>query len=298
MKKLTIGSAVYDDFDGIYFSYQSIRLNNLDILDDLDLIVLENNPTRVQGQATKHFCEQSQGIRYIPYTQKTSTSIRNSIFEYSEAEFCMSIDSHVLFEPNTIRKLIDFLAVHSNSKDLYHGPMFFDSLNNHDPCAKMDPIWRGQMYGVWAYDERANDPSNLLFEIDMHGLGVFLSRTDSWLGFNEHFNGFGGEEGYIHKKYQLAHRKTWCLPFLRWLHRFDRPNGAPYQPTLYDKIKNYFIGCRELGFSASDVISHFAKEIEEEIPFKDLIAEVNSLDIKKFSVNSSHERKAPKIKMP
>lgn len=298
MKKLTIGSAVYDDFDGIYFSYQSIRLNNLDILDDLDLIVLDNNPTSAQGQATKHFCEQSKGIRYIPYTQKISTSIRNLLFEYSEAEFCMSIDSHVLFEPNTIKKLIDFLSVHSGSKDLYHGPMFYDCLHGHDPCAKMDPIWRGQMYGIWACDERANDSSNLPFEIDMHGLGVFLSRTDSWLGFNEHFNSFGGEEGYIHKKYQLADRKIWCIPFLRWLHRFDRPNGAPYKPQLHDKIKNYFIACRELGSSVSDVISHFTTEIEEDIPFENLITEVNSLDIKKFSVNSSHERKAPKITMP
>ena len=65
MKKLTIGSAVYDDFEGVYFSYQSLRLNNKDILKDLDLVIIDNNPESEEGQATKHFCTQA-GIRYTP----------------------------------------------------------------------------------------------------------------------------------------------------------------------------------------------------------------------------------------
>ena len=83
MKKLTIGSAVYDDFEGVYFSYQSLRLNNKDILKDLDLVIIDNNPESEEGQATKHFCTQA-GIRYTPYTKKTSTAIRNEIFKNAE----------------------------------------------------------------------------------------------------------------------------------------------------------------------------------------------------------------------
>jgi hypothetical protein len=38
-----------------------------------------------------------------------------------------------------------------------------------------------------------------------------------------------------------------CLPFLRWVHRFARPNGVPYQLQLWDKVRNYVIGHQELG---------------------------------------------------
>lgn len=53
-----------------------------------------------------------------------------------------------------------------------------------------------------------------------------------------------------------------------------------------------------IGSAVGDVISHFNTEIKEEIPFESSIAEVSSLDIKQFSVNSFHERKSPKITMP
>jgi len=295
MKKLTIGSAVYDDFDGVYFSYQSLRLNNFDILDDLDFLVIDNNPHSAQGQATRHFCSQSQGIRYIPYIEKVGTSIRNEIFKNAKGRFCMTIDAHVLFESATIKKLLNFLDLHSDSVDLYQGPMFFDDCDPAHCASKMDPLWRSQMYGVWAHDERANDYDGPPFEIDMHGLGVFVSKTDSWLGFNENFKGFGGEEGYIHKKYQLNNRKVWCLPFLRWLHRFDRPNGIPYTPYLHDKIKNYLISYEELGLSKDEMITHFTQEIELTIPFDELINEVKSLNIQPFCVTHSYERKTTTI---
>jgi len=260
MKKLTIGSAVYDDFDGIYFSFQSLRLNNQEILNDLDFVVIDNNPDSPQGKTTQHFCKQTGCIRYIPYTEKTSTSVRNEIFNNAEGKFCMSIDSHVLFEPNTIKRLVKYFDDHPNTEDLFHGPMFYDSLRG-SLVAKMDPVWRHHMYGIWANDDRANDPEHEPFEIDMHGLGIFACKTDSWLGFHDNFTGFGGEEGYIHKKYQQAGKKIWCLPFLRWLHRFDRPNGVNYRLVLEDRIFNYVVGLKDLGLPYDDLINHFAKEI-------------------------------------
>lgn len=274
MKKLTIGSAVYDDFDGVYFSYQSIRLNNQDIWDDLDLLIIDNNPESAQGKATKSFCEKTRHIRYIPYTEKKSTTVRNEIFKNAEGEFCMSIDCHVLFEPNTIKKLIKYFEENSDTKDLFHGPMYYDIINGHDPCTHMDPVWRDHMYGTWGYDERGNNPENPPFEIPMHGLGIFTCKTDQWLGFNENFIGFGGEEGYIHKKYEKAGRKTWCLPFLRWLHRFDRPAGVKYPLVLEHRIKNYINGHRELGLPYDEIINHF-KETNPNINIDALIEEID-----------------------
>ena len=94
---------------GVYFTYQSLRLNNMDIWDDLDFVIIDNNPESAEGNATRQFCDGTRGIRYIPYTDRRSTSVRNEIFTNSEAEFCMSIDPHVLFEPDTIKKTHIFL---------------------------------------------------------------------------------------------------------------------------------------------------------------------------------------------
>lgn len=275
MKKLTIGSAVYDDFDGVYFSYQSLRLNNQDILDDLDLLIIDNNPDSAQGKATKHFCNQSNGIRYIPYTDKQSTSVRNEIFNNAEGKFCMSIDCHVLFEPNTIKRLVQYFDENPETDDLYHGPMFYDSLKGN-LVAKMLPKWRDHMFGIWGDDERANHIDGDPFEIDMHGMGIFATKTSSWLGFHESFIGFGGEEGYIHNKYRKFDRKIWCLPFLRWLHRFDRPNGVKYRLVLEDRLFNYFIGHKDVGLPYSDIINHFSK-VTPKINLQEIIQNVNSL---------------------
>lgn len=257
MKKLTIGSAVYDDFDGVYFTYQALRLNNADIADQLDFVVIDNNPNSSQGETTKHFCETSKSIRYFPFTEKTSTSIRNEIFKKAEGEFCMSIDPHVLFEPHTIKTLLGFLSQHSESKDLFHGPMIYDALDESNIVTHMDPVWRDNMFGTWAH-RNAADIGTEPFEIPMHGLGVFLAKTKEWLGFNEKFEGFGGEEGYIHEKYRQQGRKIWCLPFLVWLHRFDRPAGIPYPNIIESRIRNYIIGRQELNLPFDDVVDHFS----------------------------------------
>jgi hypothetical protein len=115
------------------------------------------------------------------------------------------------------------------------------------------------MWGIWGHDPRGQNPNGEPFEIWANGMGLFSCRKDAWLGFNPHFRGFGGEEGYIHEKYRQAGRKTLCLPFLRWLHRFGRPNGAPYPLTRYAKVRNYVLGHQELGLSLDPVHEHFVR---------------------------------------
>ena len=68
---------------------------------------------------------------------------------------------------------------------------------------------------------------------------------------------FGGEEGYIHEKFRQAGHRTLCLPFLRWLHRFPRPHGAPYRLSWEDRIRNYVIGFAELGLPLAEMEKHF-----------------------------------------
>ena len=253
-KKLTIGSADYDDFDGIYFSMNNLRLQNQDILNDLDLLIVDNNPGSAHGKETKHFARVS-GIRYIEETNQISTGVRNKIFELSEANFALCMDCHVIFEPQTIKKLIAFYESNPNTNDLYHGPMLHDDLKSW--TYYMRPEWWDHNFGAWGGHTKNVGVDEDPFEIPMHGLGMFTCRTGAWLGFNKHFVGFGGEEGYIHQKFKKAGHKVYNLPFLRWLHRFARPNGVKYPLTLQNKIRNYLITQAELGLPLQPIVDHF-----------------------------------------
>ncbi len=97
------------------------------------------------------------------------------------------------------------------------------------------------------------------FEIFAQGLGLFLTRKNSWLRFNEHSRGFGGEECYIHEKYRKAGRKAISLPFLKWLHRFGRTDGIKYPLTVENKVRNYLLEFIELGLDLSPLKKHFVE---------------------------------------
>jgi hypothetical protein len=120
------------------------------------------------------------------------------------------------------------------------------------------------MYGVWETDPRGADPTASSFEIPMHGLGLFACRRTVWPGFHPSFRGFGGEEGYIHEKIRRRGGRTLCLPFLRWLHRFNRPHGLFYANRWEDRIRNYVIGFNDLGLDTAEMESHFAELLGRE----------------------------------
>src|SRR5919197_369876 len=111
-------------------------------------------------------------------------------------------------------RLYAFYRDNPDCEDLLQGPLVYDDLENIS--THFDPVWRGQMWGIWATDPRGRDPDGEPFEIPMQGMGAFSCRKSAWLGFNPRFRGFGGEEGYIHEKFRQAGRRTLCLPWLRW----------------------------------------------------------------------------------
>ena len=122
------------------------------------------------------------------------------------------------------------------------------------------------------------DPEESEFEIFAQGLGLFLTSKKSWLGFNEHCRGFGGEECYIHEKYRKAGRKALCLPFLKWLHRFARPDGVKYELTVNNKVRNYILEFTELDFDLSPIYQHFVKDAKfsEEL-YNELVEEAKQI---------------------
>lgn len=250
---MTIGLPCYDDFDGVYFSIQAIRLYQWEWTSK-DVLVIDGHPDSPHGRATRAYCT-SVGARYIPFGESRGPAdSKNRVFKEALHENVLCMDSHVLLDPGAF----DRLERSMTGNDLYQGPLIYD--DHKTISTHFDPVWRGAMWGIWATDERGRDPEAEPFTIPAQGMGVFACKKDAWLGFNDAFSGFGGEECYIHEKFRQAGRQTWCLPFLRWHHRFGRPGGIPYKDRWEYRIRNYIIGHRELGLDPAPVIEHFTKE--------------------------------------
>jgi hypothetical protein len=258
-KKLTIGMATYDDYDGVYFSIQALRLYHHEIADEIEILVIDNHPDGPCAEALKNLDTSVPGYRYVPEQGMQGTAVRDLIFREACGDFVLSIDCHVMIVPGALKKLLEYLDTYPVCRDLLQGPLVYDDLKKIS--THFQPIWRQGMYGVWETDERGVDCNSTPFEIPMQGLGLFCCRRDAWPGFNPRFRGFGGEEGYLHEKFRQNGGRTLCLPFLRWLHRFQRPMGVSYQNRWEDRIHNYMIGFLELGLDIQPVEDHFAEHL-------------------------------------
>jgi hypothetical protein len=263
-EKLTIGMAVYEDFDGVYFTLQALRYYHQDVDPRLvRYLVIDNCPGGVHAPHIKQFIEQYvPNGRYVPNDKLKGTAVRDFIFEESDTELVMCLDSHVLVEAGAIRALLQYYEDNPDSNDLIQGPLVLDDI--YHMYTHFKPEWRDGMFGTWGTDDRAQDKTAEPFDIPAQGLGLFSCRRRAWLGFNRKFSGFGGEEFYIHEKFRQAGRRTLCLPSLRWIHRFVRPTGVPYRNVWEDRIRNYILGWREINRPLDDVIEHFTKLVGAE----------------------------------
>ncbi len=252
--ELTIGMATYQDFDGVYFTLQALRLYH--DLENTELLVVDNYGC----EDTRNFVQNWAKGRYILATDVVGTAApRDLIFREAKGEAVLCCDSHVLFLPGVIARLKEFYREHPDCLDLLQGPLVYD--DGRAVSTHFQPHWRAQMWGTWESDPRGQDPEGQTFEIPMQGLGSFSCRRNAWLGFNHRFRGFGGEEGYIHEKFRLAGRRCFCLPWFRWMHRFSRPAGVPFPLTVEDKLRNYVIGHAELGLDLRPVLKHFSEHL-------------------------------------
>ena len=274
--KLTIGMAHHMDFSGAYFTIQHI-IHTTSRLKDIEFVVVDNSPNTQHGKDLKSFVEgpcrvgTAEAI-YVPVTQVYGTSqTRNLVFSMATSQAVMCVDCHITLEPHAADRLLDFYESFNTTNDLYQGPMLNDYGQIY--ATHFEDVWRDQMWGIWGTDKRAFATADVEalpiidriamtkylppFEIPAMGLGLFSCRKEAWLGFNPNFRGFGGEEWYIHHKYRQAGHKCWCLPWLRWGHRFGRPEGVGYTLSMDHKVRNYILGHQELGMSLDRVYEHF-----------------------------------------
>ena len=285
--KLTVGMAVYKDFANLWSTLTALRMYHPEILELLDIVVVDNAPETPDGERCKDFVENwvakqpgLGGARYFPFSEFNSTAApRNHVFEVAESPNVLVMDSHVMVEPESLRRLIEWYDDRPDTLDLYHGPLIYDDMAN--TSTHFQDEWRSEMWGTWGTDARYQyerrvevtkaDSGEVSvqvhrtecepFEIPGMGLGLFTCRRDAWLGFNPEFRGFGGEEMYIHTKYRQQGRKVWLLPWLRWAHQFGRPGGVPYPLSVEDKFRNYLIGLGELGLPLRPAVDHFEEKL-------------------------------------
>jgi hypothetical protein len=258
---LTIGMATYDDYDGVYFSVQAIRMYHPEAA-EAEILVLDNHPEGPCAGPLKQLEKFVAGYRYVPVIRPRGTAVRDLLFREAAGEWVLSMDSHVMFAPGALGQLVEYLEANPATRDLLQGPLLSDNLSTG--ATHFDPVWSAGMWGVWGRDARGADPSSPAFEIPMQGLGVFACRRDAWPGLNPRLSGFGGEEGYLHEKIRRAGGRTLCLPFLRWTHRFQRPFGVRYHLSWEDRVRNYLIGFTELGLDVSPVVEHFETQLGKE----------------------------------
>ena len=257
---LTIGMATHDDFDGVYFSIVSLVLYHGELFDQLEILVVDNNPDSKHGEAVEGLCRRVPNTRYVAAGEYQGTAVRELIFAEARGTHVLCMDCHVFLHQGAVAKLLNYFTDNPDNKDLLHGPLFYDNLDSYS--THMTPEWNTGFFGRWGSNPQGKDPSADPFEIPLQGMGLFACTKAHWPGFNHKFRGFGGEEGYIHEKFRQRGGRILCLPFLRWTHRFERPNSPNYPNIWADRIRNYLIGWSELGMDTSQVLEHFTDHLD------------------------------------
>jgi glycosyltransferase involved in cell wall biosynthesis len=254
---LTVGMATLDDYDGVYFSVTSLMIHHAEVMSDCEFVVVDNNPTSKYGRLVRDWMRRhvSSG-RYIPFDGPRGTAgARNEVLRRARGEVVLCIDCHVLLVPGAVQKLRDYFVARPGCRDLLTGPLISDS--GKLAATHQEPKWSSGAWGVWSLDERGNDSAGEPFEIWQQGMGLFACRKDAWVGFHPEFRGFGGCESYVMEKFRRNGAKVLCCPWLRWTHRFQRPDGIPYRVNREDRLRNYVVGFQELGLDTDPVMKHF-----------------------------------------
>lgn len=259
--KLTIGMPTLYDYSGTVFTVQALRELSEEwenFNEEVEIIVVDNTPSKKYRDDLKSQITQMNqpNIRYIEFlAERGPAEVKNQVIATAKGEYTMCIDCHVLFKRGTLKKLKTFLETLTEeaSLDFYTGPLLD---NAGRAFTHFSPVWRGQMYGIWATDPEILKQDKPV-SIWGNGCGLFLVKTKEWLGFNKNFKGFGAEEGYIHDKYRKFGRDVKCIPWLTWWHRFGNPDAKHYNLSVFSKVRNYVLGHLELGMDLKPIYDHF-----------------------------------------
>ena len=106
----TIGMAHFQDFHGAYFTLQSIRLNNPELMPTTEFVIVDNSPGTSHSQMLKDLAHKMHsecaGVIYVEMAAPQGTSpSRNRIFDEASGEYVLVLDCHVLLKPGALQAL-------------------------------------------------------------------------------------------------------------------------------------------------------------------------------------------------
>lgn len=164
---LTIGMAHFQDFDGVYFTIQALKMYHRKRLKDIELIVVDNSGGP-HGQAVEalvtHFSHLFAAARYIPFMENVGTTqSRERVFQEASGRFVLCMDCHVLIEPNGIDELLRYYESNPTTNDIISGPIVFDDMQSYS--THFDLKWRSEMWGVWGQAWRGPGPEDKCFSV-------------------------------------------------------------------------------------------------------------------------------------
>ena len=264
-KKLTIGFACFDDVEGAFFTLGALRLYHHKNLDNIELLVVDDFPGKTEG--LQGLCELS-GAKYIHETvNKGPARAKNNVFKHATGEYVLLLDSHVLLCENAVDNIFDGIFYNLIKKNMWVGPLINEMGNV--VATHLEPKWRGAFYGTWNVDDEI--VKGKMKEVPMHGAAFMLMKREHWPEFSPHFEGFAGEEGYIHEKVRMNGGKIICNPRLKWMHRFERGKPISFKLDNADRVYNYLIGFHEIKYDVNEVVAFFRKDAMPEETIQDAI---------------------------
>jgi len=249
-------TATYRDLRVIE-TIQSLRLHG-GLPSDADIVVVDNSPDSPESKLIADFCTKA-GVRYVPFSHAVGTSpSRNYAIAQASGEWVACFDSHVLFPVGFYDAIQEAIAYAGDERVLFHAVKLYDDLRTHY-ASHFEPVFRHGMLGIWAYDERAKGTEP--FEIPGSGFGFFLVRKLDFFAagaFHPLARGFGGEEICFHEMFRRAGGRVMCAPKLQYWHNFHRLE-VPYPLLLRDKVRNYVLWFKRLGWDINRIKKHFVQ---------------------------------------
>lgn len=243
--KLSVCMATYDDYDGVFFTVQSLRMQNmaLPLAEQWlhEVVVIDNHPESPHGEALRKFASEIPHLlRVVPVTDRVGSFVKYDALAHATGDVVLGLDCHVLLFEGFLLSLRRWWRENEGRSDLLTGPVVYHNLRSSS--THMEPSWRGHDFGTWATDTT----SGVVFEIPMQGMGCWSVWRSAWPGVQrELFRGFGAEEWYCAERTRQAGGRVFCHRDLRWMHRFGWPRRA-FPLTLDDKVLNYYRGWRSL----------------------------------------------------
>src|SRR5262245_50221134 len=106
--ELTIGIATYDDFDGAWFTIESLCLHHPQWMDSTEIILLDNHPEAPTAALLSRLAGQVPNARYLPVTTVRSTAVRDLLFRHANGAVVLVLDSHVLLAAGALDALLAY----------------------------------------------------------------------------------------------------------------------------------------------------------------------------------------------